>query len=486
MFCDSHPDLGLLLASAVPVLDPASPNAAAIQHIFLVVFLICCAVFVAVSALIVVSVVRFRGDSTPLQDFGRRRSEVVWAIPPVLIVVGLSAVSAKLILSILAMPTSRVSEAGSADLVVVGHQWWWEVRYLDPGVVTANEIHIPVGRKLRVRVEAADVIHSFWVPQLGPKMDMIPGHPNYVWLEADRAGVYDGACAEFCGDQHAWMRFAVVAEPLPQYQAWLTRQAQPAAAPAGDVAGRGRRFFFAETCANCHAIKGTSAIANAAPDLTHLASRTELAAGRIANNPQNLARWLRNPQQFKPGCQMPNFSSQRRRAVATRRLHGGPAMTAGAFVKPQPDERELPAESSLLGWFSSVDHKQIGILYICTALVFLLIGGAEAIAIRVQLVVPNNTLIGPSFFNQLFTMHGTTMVFLVGMPILTGFANYLVPLMIGARDVAFPRLNAFGFWLVPLGGILLHYSFLTGIGSERRLVQLRAAERTSLFVAAGC
>jgi cytochrome c oxidase subunit I len=137
-------------------------------------------------------------------------------------------------------------------------------------------------------------------------------------------------------------------------------------------------------------------------------------------------------------------------------------MTAGSTTHLQPDERELPAASSLLGWFSSVDHKQIGILYICTALVFLLIGGAEALAIRLQLVMPNNSLIGPSFFNQLFTMHGTTMVFLVGMPILTGFANYLVPLMIGASDVAFPRLNAFGYWLVPLGGILLHYSFLTG------------------------
>src|ERR1700678_2959000 len=124
--------------------------------------------------------------------------------------------------------------------------------------------------------------------------------------------------------------------------------------------------------------------------------------------------------------------------------------------------REDKGRSSLLDWFSSVDHKQIGILYICTALVFLLIGGLEAVAMRIQLVTPNNTFIGPRLFNQLFTMHGTTMVFLVGMPILTGFANYFVPLMIGATDVAFPRLNAFGYWLVPLGGILLHYSFLTG------------------------
>ena len=203
---------------------------------------------------------------------------------------------------------SDVAAPGEADIVVVGHQWWWEVRYPGSGAVTANEIHIPIGRRFRVRVESADVIHSFWVAQLGPKMDMIPGHPNFVWLEADRAGVYDGACAEFCGDQHAWMRFRVVAEPVPQYEAWLAHQAQPAPTSAGAVAEAGTRFFFAQACANCHAIKGTSAIADAAPDLTHLASRTELAAGRIANNPQNLARWLRNPQAIKPGCQMPNFT----------------------------------------------------------------------------------------------------------------------------------------------------------------------------------
>jgi cytochrome c oxidase subunit 1/cytochrome c oxidase subunit I+III len=133
------------------------------------------------------------------------------------------------------------------------------------------------------------------------------------------------------------------------------------------------------------------------------------------------------------------------------------SLPESGFVEPQETDR-----ASLLDWFSSVDHKQIGILYICTALIFLIIGGLEAVAMRVQLIVPNNTFIGPRLFNQLFTMHGTTMVFLVGMPLVTGFANYLVPLMIGATDVAFPRLNAFGYWLVPMGGVLLHYSFLTG------------------------
>ena len=169
-----------------------------------------------------------------------------------------------------------------ADLVVVGHQWWWEVRYPGSGAVTANEIHVPVGRKLRVRVEAADVIHSFWVPQLAPKMDMVPGHPNFLWLQADHAGTYEGACSEFCGDQHAWMRFIVIAEPESQFKLWLEHQARPAQNPTTESSQAGKNFFFAQTCANCHAIGGTSAVAaTAGPDLTHLANRKQLAAGIV-------------------------------------------------------------------------------------------------------------------------------------------------------------------------------------------------------------
>jgi len=299
----------LLASSAVPVLDPASPNAETLRHLFVVVFLICMAILAVVTALIVTSLVRFRSrDVTPKQDFGSHRSEVIWTLFPALIVLGLSLVSAKLILSIIALPQREVSEPGDADLVVVGHQWWWEVRYPASGAVTANEIHIPIGRKLRVRVEAADVIHSFWVPQLGPKMDMIPGRHNFVWLQADRAGTYEGACSEFCGAQHAWMRFIVVAEPEPQYTAWLSHQVQPAPAPAGATALAGQSFFLAQTCANCHAVGGTSAVANAAPDLTHLASRSQLAAGVVPNTPDDLTRWLQDPQRIKPGCQMPNFN----------------------------------------------------------------------------------------------------------------------------------------------------------------------------------
>jgi len=299
-----------LLATAwVPVIEPASPNAVRILHLFVAVFLICVAIFLIVVTLICFSVIRFRAASSalPRQDFGDHRAEIIWTIPPGMIVLGLALYSAKLIFSITALPAMAAPPAGDPDLVVVGHQWWWEVRYPASGAVTANEIHVPVGRRLRVELKSADVIHSFWVPQLAPKVDMVPGHPNYVWLEADREGVYDGACSEFCGDQHAWMRFIVVGETEPEYERWLSRQSQPAAQPQDALAQAGQQFFFAQTCINCHAIGGTRAVADAGPDLTHLATRRQLAAGVMPNTPENLTLWLRDPQLIKPGCKMPNF-----------------------------------------------------------------------------------------------------------------------------------------------------------------------------------
>ena len=299
----------LLAYSAVPVLEPASPGAAAIRHLFIIVLLICSAIFLIVVGLIIISLLRFRahGSAPPLQNFWNHRAEIGWTIPPVLIVLFLAVVSAKLIVNEERGPEFSSPEAGNADLTVVGHQWWWEVRYAGTNAVTANEIHIPIGRKLRVQIDSADVIHSFWLPQLGPKKDMIPGWHNFVWLEADRAGIYDGACTEFCGDQHAWMRFIVIAEDESQYQTWLTHQSEMAPIPTSPAAKAGMNIFFAQTCANCHAISGTSAVANAAPDLTHLATRRDLAAGVISNTPENLRRWLADPQQIKPGCKMPNF-----------------------------------------------------------------------------------------------------------------------------------------------------------------------------------
>jgi cytochrome c oxidase subunit 2 len=197
--------------------------------------------------------------------------------------------------------------AGSTALTVevVGHQWWWEVRYPGTNAVTANEIHIPVGTRVLLIGRSADVIHSFWAPNLNRKIDIIPGRENRILLYADRAGRYRGQCAEFCGIQHAHMGLYVFAEPKAQFQAWLDRMSQPAAPPASAEAQQGARLFASMPCAGCHAIRGTSAAGKLGPDLTHVESRSTLAALTIPNTPAYLAGWIADPQRYKPGNRMP-------------------------------------------------------------------------------------------------------------------------------------------------------------------------------------
>jgi cytochrome c oxidase subunit 2 len=188
---------------------------------------------------------------------------------------------------------------------VVGHQWFWEVRYPGTTAVTANEIHIPVGTRVNVVATTADVIHSFWVPQLNRKIDMIPGHPNRVLLEADDPGRYRGQCAEFCGAQHAHMAMYVFADPPDRFRAWLRGQSAVRRAPAASAERRGERVFLANACASCHTIRGTSARGDVGPDLTHLGSRSSLAALTVPNDRASLAQWVRDPQHLKPGNRMP-------------------------------------------------------------------------------------------------------------------------------------------------------------------------------------
>lgn len=194
---------------------------------------------------------------------------------------------------------------------VVGQQWWWQVTYLDPDpskrVVTANEIHVPVGRAVQIKLRSADVIHSFWVPSLGGKRDLVPGYRSVVWFRADTAGVYRGQCAEFCGLQHAHMAMFVVAEPSDKFEAWLAASRAPATPPTDSATQYGQRVFMTRGCASCHAIAGTDAWATVGPDLTHLKARATIAAGSFENTPGNLAGWVVDPSALKPGTRMPSI-----------------------------------------------------------------------------------------------------------------------------------------------------------------------------------
>jgi cytochrome c oxidase subunit 2 len=205
--------------------------------------------------------------------------------------------------------TTQAPAATSTRLtvLVIGHQWWWEVRYPGTSAVTANEIHIPVRTPVRLEVRTDDVIHSFWVPQLNRKIDTLPGQTNAIELYADAVGRYRGQCAEFCGLQHARMSLFVDADPPSRFQSWLARQSQSAAAPSSALARAGRDAFLHGACANCHAIRGTSAGGDTGPDLTHLAGRSTIGALTLPNDRSSLREWIRDAQHFKPGNQMPSF-----------------------------------------------------------------------------------------------------------------------------------------------------------------------------------
>jgi cytochrome c oxidase subunit 2 len=205
---------------------------------------------------------------------------------------------------------SLAQQRGDAlTIEVVGHQWWWEIRYRDTQahriLTTANEIHVPVGRPVRLRMSSTDVIHSFWVPNLHGKKDLIPGYMSTAWFRADQPGVYRGQCAEFCGHQHAKMGLLVVAQAPEEFHRWYEHQLKTAPPPADSVQARGQEVFETHSCAMCHTIRGTQAGGRVAPDLTHLASRRTLAAAVLPNNRGHLGGWITDPQRIKPGTRMP-------------------------------------------------------------------------------------------------------------------------------------------------------------------------------------
>jgi cytochrome c oxidase subunit 2 len=296
--------------AVAPPFDAHSPEARAIAELFTQTLLVCAVIFAVVMAGLVYCVVRFRardGAKEPPQIHGHTRLEITWTLIPILIICWL------LFLTVRAVAASDPPPNHEPDLVVIGHQWWWEVRYRS-GAVTANEVHIPVGRDLLVRLQSADVIHDFWAPQLARKIDATPGVDRYFTMQADAPGTYQGTCAEYCGSQHAWMRFEVIAQTEADFAAWERHQLEAAPVPEDQAAARGEALFRERTCAQCHGVEGVNGDSDrprAAPDLTHVASRDTLAAGVLANDPASLERWLNDPQAIKPGSHMPSLQLTR-------------------------------------------------------------------------------------------------------------------------------------------------------------------------------
>lgn len=288
-------------------LDPRGAGAAVSAQLWWVLLLICTLIALLTLAALVYGSLRPRTNwQQPIstQDRGSIRA-IVYAgvVGPVIILAGLFFYGM----------VALGALAGPADspytIVVTGYQWWWDVRYrFNPqsaGFRSANELRIPVGQRIRVDLESFDVIHSFWVPQLHGKIDLVPGRKNEIWLQADEPGVYRGQCAEFCGLQHTRMAFHVVAMEQADFDAWAAQQRRPALEPVTRVERLGRETFESHGCAICHAIAGTSSRGIVAPDLTHVASRLYLAAGTIPTTPAHLTGWISDPQHVKPGARMP-------------------------------------------------------------------------------------------------------------------------------------------------------------------------------------
>jgi cytochrome c oxidase subunit 2 len=295
------------------VLRPLSTPAESIYGLAILVIAACAAIFVVVAAILAYTIVRYRRsrhdvDREPPQIYGSNQIEIAWTVIPTLVVIVLTMATARVITEV----QDREPPADALIATVTGHQWWWEIRYPALGIVTANELHVPVSTAARprmtvLRLASADVAHSFWVPQLAGKTDLIPNHPNVMWIEPKLTGTFLGNCAEFCGLQHANMLLRVVVEAPEEFSRWTATQQQPA--PRG---GTGESTFLRLSCVNCHSIVGTSARGTFGPDLTHLMSRQTLGAGVIPNTSENLRQWIRDPHVAKPGNLMPNMQLSER------------------------------------------------------------------------------------------------------------------------------------------------------------------------------
>ena len=316
--------------------DAAGPVAADQRFLFLFIFWVAIAVFVVVEGALIYTVIRFRrrrGQGLPEQVHGNRPLEISWTIAPAIVLVIIAVPTIMVLLDTQTTPEECINgdTEKCINVEVIGHQWWWEFRYPDNGgLVTANELHMPAGKKVNFLLDSADVLHSFWVPKLGGKTDVFPAGGNQMWLEASEAGTFQGQCAELCGIAHAHMRFMVMVHPTPEipcvagryqpplvevstevlqsgcpmntFEEWVEEQHANAVPPETEGAKRGEALFLSKGCVACHTIRGNPVAAGKiGPDLTHFGSRSTLAAGLLTNTPANLERWLADPDEVKPG-----------------------------------------------------------------------------------------------------------------------------------------------------------------------------------------
>ena len=297
-------------ANSVPsIFEPRSTPADSIRHFSFFVLSITGLIFLVVFTLLIYAIVKFRDESgergrEPAQVYGSTQIELAWTVIPILIVVVLFVATARVIHAIQDAPKPPTA----VDVVVIGHQFWWEFRYPALGIVTANELHIPVSEPAHptptfLKLLSSDTDHSFWIPQLAGKTDLIPNRVNQTWLDPHETGLFLGQCAQYCGTQHAKMLLRVYVDSSNDFSAWVRGQQEPAHQDGKEA--EGRQVFETTACVNCHAIGGTNGTGRFGPDLTHLMSRRTIASGAAENTPENLRLWIQNPDSIKPGSLMP-------------------------------------------------------------------------------------------------------------------------------------------------------------------------------------
>lgn len=300
---------------------PASDFARLLQDLFVDIFWWAMGVFVVVEGALVYALVKFRDrpeNRAAAQFHGHTLLEIAWTLAPALILVAIFIPTVRTIFEVDRQP-------GDADralkVEVEAYQWWWRFDYPELGVTTANEMHVPVDRRVQLEMTSGDVVHSFWVPRLGGKRDVFPGRNTHLRFSVDTAGTYQGQCAEFCGTAHALMQMRVVAQDSAAFRRWVRHQKEPAAPPTDSLARAGKETFM-RVCVACHTVRGTNARSEIGPDLTHVASREMIAAGVLENTRENLARWLRHPQEVKPGnkMQIPPLSEKQVEALVAYML----------------------------------------------------------------------------------------------------------------------------------------------------------------------